>query len=153
MRLLNSSDLHKIFEDLDKNKDGFVSIEEITSFLGQLDVCISVHELESIAGRKSFDLEEFTLFCEATYKQDVGGRQLREEEYVGDEESDLVEAFKVFDLNDDGFISSDELQCVLSRLGLWEEKSGCDGTKMISEFDKNSDGMLDFDEFKSMLMT
>ncbi|KAF9609742.1 hypothetical protein IFM89_018190 [Coptis chinensis] len=81
----------------------------------------------------------------------------RNQVVVGDadadaEESDLVGAFKVFDINSDGFISSDELQCVLSRLGLWEERSGCDCTRMIYEFDINSDGVLDFEEFKKMML-
>ena len=58
----------------------------------------------------------------------------------------------MFDLNGDGFISCEELQNVLSRLGLWDEKSGKDCTRMICMYDTNLDGVLDFEEFKNMML-
>ena len=66
--------------------------------------------------------------------------------------SDLAKAFIVYDSNGDGFISCDELQSVLSRLGLWNEHCGQDCRSMINVYDKNSDGVLDFEEFKNMML-
>ncbi|KAF5200732.1 Calcium-binding protein cml42 [Thalictrum thalictroides] len=151
MSILKSNDFQNIFEKLDENGDGHVSVEELCCFLSKVDVHISHDDLESIVGTKSFDLEEFMLFCDTMYKQGEEGKQTK----VGvcsSDDSDLVEAFKVFDINNDGFITSDELQCVLSRLGLWEERSGRDCKRMIYEFDINSDGVLDFEEFKKMML-
>lgn len=69
-----------------------------------------------------------------------------------DGDTDLLEAFRVFDLNGDGFISSEELQSVLSRLGMWDERSGKDCGRMINAYDSNRDGRLDFEEFKNMML-
>ncbi|PIA47546.1 hypothetical protein AQUCO_01400294v1 [Aquilegia coerulea] len=155
MSILKSNDLQKIFEKLDENGDGNVSVEELSCFLSKIDVQIGIDELESIVGTKSFDLKEFMLFCDTIYKQGGEGKEIKDGVGFNSDdcdEGDLVEAFKVFDMNNDGFITSDELQCVLSRLGLWEERSGRDCKRMIYEFDINSDGVLDFEEFKKMML-
>ncbi|KAL3840053.1 hypothetical protein ACJIZ3_024644 [Penstemon smallii] len=70
-----------------------------------------------------------------------------------DKNGDGLRAFKVFDLDGDGFISCEELQIALSRLGLWDEHcSGQDCKDMIGMFDTNSDGFVDFEEFKDMVL-
>lgn len=68
------------------------------------------------------------------------------------EESELSEAFKVFDEDGDGFISAKELQVVLGKLGLQEEGREIDRVEMmISSVDRNHDGVVDFFEFKDMM--
>ncbi|KAF3591286.1 hypothetical protein DY000_02026976 [Brassica cretica] len=67
------------------------------------------------------------------------------------EEADLVEAFKVFDENGDGFISARELQAVLKKLGLPEGSEMERVEKMIVSVDRNQDGRVDFSEFKNMM--
>ncbi|KAL2519969.1 putative calcium-binding protein CML44 [Forsythia ovata] len=68
-------------------------------------------------------------------------------------ENDLHKAFEVFDSNGDGLISSEELQNALSRLGLWDEHSSSPDCKsIITAYDTNSDGFLDFEEFKDMML-
>ena len=103
----------------------------------------SLDELENLVGNTTLDFNEFLVFYDS-----ISSRQKNEEE----EEDDLVKAFRVFDLNGDGFITSDELQSVLSRLGMWEENGGGDCRRMINVYDTNSDGVLDFDEFKNMML-
>ncbi|GLJ13288.1 hypothetical protein SUGI_0209750 [Cryptomeria japonica] len=62
-----------------------------------------------------------------------------------DELEDLMEAFGVFDENKDGYITSEELQHVLSTMGLipWSQD--------ICRFDLDRNGVLDFAEFKNMM--
>lgn len=67
------------------------------------------------------------------------------------EESDLTEAFKVFDEDGDGFISAHELQVVLGKLGLPEAEEIDRVRKMIVSVDRNRDGRVDFFEFKDMM--
>jgi calcium-binding protein CML len=148
MSLLNTNDLHQIFENLDKNGDGLVSLEELNWLLEKTGVKFSLGELESVAGGKSrFDFNEFLFFCDSISEQNNGSDDEDE-----NEESDLVNAFKVFDLNGDGFISCEELQNVLSRLELWDASSGWDCRAMIGVYDTNLDGQLDFEEFKNMML-
>lgn len=68
------------------------------------------------------------------------------------EESDLMEAFKVFDEDGDGFISARELQVVLDKLGLPEAMEMERVERMISSVDRNHDGVVDFSEFKDMML-
>ncbi|KAK6938355.1 EF-hand domain [Dillenia turbinata] len=143
---LNSNDLSRIFAKLDRNGDGLVSLAELDWLLERVGVHTTMEELESLVQKPCLDFDEFLFFYES-----LCDSKKNEDEEKG-EESDLAEAFKVFDLNNDGFISSDELQSVLSRLGLWEEKGGRDCQTMICAFDTNSDGLLDFEEFKCMML-
>ncbi|CAN6476137.1 unnamed protein product [Victoria cruziana] len=102
-------------------------------------------DLEKVFGGVSLDQEKFATICKAAEDagdHDDGGR---------DGERELLESFKVFDEDEDEFISSEELERVLVRLGLWKEGDG-DCMAMISKFDSNMDGRLDFQEFKDMML-
>ncbi|XP_062159089.1 probable calcium-binding protein CML44 [Alnus glutinosa] len=152
MSLLNPNDLHQIFENLDKNGDGLVSLEELNWLLEKTSVKFSLGELESLTGKTRLDFNDFSLFYDSISKQNKSSNEDVEDQ--GDEnheESDLLNAFKVFDLNGDGFISCEELQNVLSRLELWDASSGRDCRTMIRVYDTNLDGQLDFEEFKNMM--
>lgn len=56
---------------------------------------------------------------------------------------DLIKAFQVFDLNGDGFISRDELQKVLTKMG--EKLTDKEVDEMMKKADKNGDGKIDYD--------
>ncbi|CAL5333174.1 unnamed protein product [Camellia sinensis] len=151
MSPLNTNDLQQIFDKLDQNGDGFVSLDEIKLLLERIGVQTSLDELESLlVGKTSLDLLDFIFFYDTFVKCDQNETG---KEDVNDLECDLSKAFKVYDLNGDGFISCEELQNVLSRLGLWNEHCGRDCKSMINMYDTNSDGVLDFEEFKNMMLS
>ncbi|OIW14509.1 hypothetical protein TanjilG_12102 [Lupinus angustifolius] len=144
MSLLTPTELQKIFEKMDMNGDGFVSLEELNWLLQKIGFHFSIDEVESIVEKKSLDLSEFLYFYNSISKEN------NDEIRSGDEnDHDLVETFKVFDIDGDGFITSQELECVLKRLGLWDGK---DCRSMIFFYDTNLDGQLDFEEFKNMML-
>lgn len=68
-------------------------------------------------------------------------------------DTDLLEAFKVFDEDGDGYISAKELQVVLGKLGLVEGNIMDNVHRMIVSVDTNQDGRVDFCEFKDMMRT
>ncbi|KAJ7959184.1 Calcium-binding protein [Quillaja saponaria] len=153
---LNTTDLLRIFEKLDMNGDGLVSLDELNWLLEKIGFQFNEEEVESLVGKESLDFNEFLFFYESISKQSNGDSK-GGDEYDGmkeedDVDSDLVKAFRVFDLNGDGYITSQELECVLKRLGLWDEKSGKDCGSMIYMYDTNLDGQLDFEEFKNMML-
>ncbi|XP_007019238.2 PREDICTED: probable calcium-binding protein CML44 [Theobroma cacao] len=159
MSPLSKNDLQRIFEKLDKNGDGLVSLEELNWLLVRIGVQFSLEELGSFVGKPCLDFNEFLFFYDSISNQNDDGKNMEpagsgEEDGLiqADEDSDLVKAFKVFDLNGDGFISCEELQSVLVRLGLWDESSGKDCRNMICFYDTNLDGMVDFEEFKNMML-
>ncbi|KAF9682668.1 hypothetical protein SADUNF_Sadunf05G0132700 [Salix dunnii] len=158
MSVLQTNDLKRIFQELDKNGDGLLSAEELNWLLECIGgVHFSLQELESSVGKSCLNVDEFLLFYDSITKQGGDGNSEAEpaddqDQGCNKEDCDLVEAFKVFDSNGDGFISTEEVQSMLSRLGLWDEKTGKDCRGMISKYDTNLDGVLDFDEFKKMML-
>merc|ERR1711920_516628 len=67
-----------------------------------------------------------------------------------DTEEELIEAFKVFDRDCDGFISASELRYSMTNLG--EKLSDLEVDEMIKEADMDGDGQINYDEFVKMMM-
>ncbi|KAI5397774.1 Calmodulin-3, variant 2 [Lathyrus oleraceus] len=67
-----------------------------------------------------------------------------------DAEEELREAFKVFDKDQNGYISASELRHVMMNLG--EKLSDEEVKQMIKEADMDGDGQVDYDEFVKMMM-
>ena len=59
-----------------------------------------------------------------------------------DTEEEMKEAFKVFDRDNNGFISAQELRLVMSNLG--EKLTDEEVEEMIKEADMNGDGQVDY---------
>ncbi|XP_015072874.1 probable calcium-binding protein CML44 [Solanum pennellii] len=154
MSTLNESHIQRIFDKLDEDGDGLVSLDELKELLDKIGACTGLDELQSLVGKTSLNFIDFLFFYEAMLKKNNEEKIKEDNMNINDNslEDDLVEAFKVFDLNGDGFISCEELQKVLSRLGLWDEKEGSDCKNMIHMYDTNLDGLLDFEEFKNMML-
>lgn len=146
MSPISPDDLQKIFNNLDTNNKGHVSTNELHLLLDKIGIRTSLEELENFVGRNTLDCIDFLVFYDAMIKPTINA-----DGHDHDVENDLLKAFKVFDLNGDGYISCHELQSVLSRLGLWEKTNGQDCKDMIGVYDENSDGLLDFQEFKNMM--
>jgi len=66
-----------------------------------------------------------------------------------DPETEVKEAFKVFDKDGDGFISPEELKLVMKNLG--EDMTNLQVKEMIEQVDADGDGQISLDEFKMMM--
>ncbi|KAF7129544.1 hypothetical protein RHSIM_Rhsim10G0008000 [Rhododendron simsii] len=142
-----SKQYERVFSHFDENKDGKISPAELRLCLGTISGEISESEAEAVVllmdsdGDGLLGLEDFIRLVEGT----------EEEEKV----KDLKEAFKMYEEMDDdcqcgtGSITPRSLKRMLSRLG--EKKSVGECEAMISQFDLNGDGVLNFDEFRNMM--
>lgn len=164
---LNSLRLRRIFDIFDKNKDNIITLEELTLAFNLLGLEAEVGELESTIrayvkpGNQGLTFEDFEALHRSIDNVFFGlGENNRDcdlkasspnEEDKEVEESDLSEAFKVFDEDGDGYISARELQVVLGKLGLQEGREMDRVEMMISSVDQNHDGLVDFFEFKDMM--
>ncbi|KAF4359913.1 calcium-binding allergen Bet v 3 [Cannabis sativa] len=166
---LNTLRLRRIFDLFDKNNDETITVEELGQALNLLGLEAEFTEIESTI--KSFirpensglRFEDFVLLHQSlndTYfgcdDSNIGEFEneemnLEKNEKMSQEESDLSEAFKVFDEDGDGYISAQELQVVLGKLGFDEGNEIDRVEKMIISVDRNHDGRVDFFEFKDMM--
>ncbi|KAM2383401.1 hypothetical protein ACFXTH_040964 [Malus domestica] len=131
--ILNFLRLCRIFDMYDKNKDGFISFHEISQALAFLGLDTEIFDLRSMI--KSFiqpsndglNFDDFVSLYQSlydTYFDNNNGDEeasaavaeaaptaaCDKETMLSQEESDLSEAFKVFDEDDDGYISAKELE-------------------------------------------
>ncbi|XP_022007535.1 probable calcium-binding protein CML44 [Helianthus annuus] len=143
MSTLSYNDLYRLFKTLDQNGDGLISPHELQWLLDTMKVSSGIDELECLTEKSSLSFPEFLEFYDTITKQEKEGEN--------ESENDLFKAFEVFDKNRDGFISDEELEEALSRLGLWDETGHMDVKSMIKAYDDNCDGFLDFQEFKKMM--
>jgi calcium-dependent protein kinase len=136
---LNDSDikdLKEIFNSIDKNKDGTLTLDEMKDGISKLTSAKDV-DIESLF--KSIDTDgsgqiNYTEFLAATMDQKT---YLKEER--------LYEAFRAFDKDGSGKISTDEVRSIMK---------GEDSKKieeMIKKYDQNLDGEIDYMEFISMM--
>merc|ERR1712151_427786 len=65
-------------------------------------------------------------------------------------EEELIEAFKVFDRDGNGFISAAELRHVMTNLG--EKLTDEEVDEMTREADVDGDGQINYEEFVKMMM-
>ncbi|XP_002531819.2 calcium-binding allergen Bet v 3 [Ricinus communis] len=158
---LNSLRLRRIFDLFDKNGDGMITVQDLSQALSLLGLEADFSELESTIrshirpGNDGLAFEDFfslhQSLDEAFFSYDDEEVEANGVDAVTQEESDLTEAFKVFDEDGDGYISAHELQVVLRKLGMPEAKEIERVQQMICSVDRNHDGRVDFFEFKDMM--
>ncbi|GLJ13305.1 hypothetical protein SUGI_0210040 [Cryptomeria japonica] len=144
------NEIRRMYDIVDENGDGEVSVSEICGFMNKLRIQISEEDVRFML---STSLQEdcsglrFEQFVEV-YQSILNNK----DDKARDESEDLMQAFSVFDENKDGYITSEELQHVLSTMGLipWsQDLQQCE--QMICRFDLDRNGVLDFAEFKNMM--
>ncbi|KAI3498365.1 hypothetical protein L2E82_14537 [Cichorium intybus] len=148
-----SNQLKQVFKFFDLNNDGKISQMELTNVLltfGE-DKSKATIEAQGILKEVDFngdgfiDLDEFMTIMDCSKPLFASSK-----EDNCDTIDDVRNAFMVFDSDKNGLISAKELQKVLINLGCSNSKIGqC--RKMIQGVDKDGDGFVDFEEFKSMM--
>jgi calcium-dependent protein kinase len=136
---LNEKDiknLKEIFDTLDKNKDGTLTLEEIKAGIGKLtdDKDVDVEELFKSIDTDGSGAINYTEFLASTMDQNT---YLKEEK--------LYEAFRAFDKDGSGKISTDEVRSVMKGEDVKKIE------EMIKKYDQNGDGEIDYAEFMSMM--
>ena len=136
--------LKKTFFDLDSNKDGTISIEELKQTLLKLNASkksnkITVKEINDIF--KSIDLDnskriDYTEFISAMMEQNM---------YC--EEEKLINTFKMLDKDNSGKISKEEIKKALNNEKIREKEL----QNFIKKFDLDGNGEIDYFEFVSCM--
>ncbi|KAJ1292453.1 hypothetical protein BS78_02G392400 [Paspalum vaginatum] len=165
---LNAVRLRRVFDLFDRNGDGEITVDELAQALDALGLdadraglaaTVGAYVPDGAAGLRFEDFDAlhralgdaFFGALAAGPGDDHGAGAGAEGGKKADDEDEMREAFKVFDVDGDGFISAAELQEVLKKLGLPEASSMANVREMICNVDRDSDGRVDFSEFKCMM--
>ncbi|TKY61392.1 Calmodulin protein 8 [Spatholobus suberectus] len=127
----------------DKDGDGCITIEELGTAIRSLDENPTVEELQIMMNEVDTDGNGTIEFGEFL---NLMARKMKETEA----EEELKEAFRVFDKDQDGYISPSELRSVMRTIV--EKVTEEEVEQMVKEADLDGDGLVDYEEFVRMLL-
>jgi len=138
--------LKKGFDGFDKEGAGTISETNMQMILKSMGIKVDKAEIENAAaevdeeGSGKFSLTMFATVA-ARFMSEDDEEQMKEE---------LKEAFRIYDRDGQGFITTDVLKEILREIDstLTED----DLLNIIEEVDEDQSGTLDFDEFQEMMM-
>lgn len=137
----NVEEMRIVFNKFDTNKDGKISQDEYKSALRVMGGRnFKVSELDKAFQAADLDGDGFIDFEEFIKVHHAEG---------GVKKSEIEGAFRVFDLDGNGKISAEELLEVMRRLGERSNLEAC--RKMIRGVDADGDGLVNMDEFMTMM--
>jgi len=133
--------LQQLFVQLDEDGNGTLSREELTRGLQKTNIPAEqiprILEGIDVDGSGEIDYTEFLAAA------------LERREFL--EESACWAAFKVFDRDGDGCITKQELAHVVKSYHIADKWNRETLQELMREVDKNGDGQIDFEEFRSLL--
>ncbi|KAK5644320.1 hypothetical protein RI129_005620 [Pyrocoelia pectoralis] len=137
--------LKKAFDTFDVEKKGSIGTVMIGTILNMLGINITEKMLEDIInevdedGSGELEFEEFcTLAARFMVEEDAEALQ-----------AELKEAFRLYDKEGNGYISTDVLKEIIKEL---DDKITPDELEgMIKEIDSDGSGTVDFDEFMEVM--
>ncbi|OWF37060.1 Calmodulin [Mizuhopecten yessoensis] len=130
------------FRVFDKDGDGTVSADELGTVMRSLGENPTEEELEALVlevdtdGNGTIEFDEFV-------------RMMKKKDANKGSPEEIFEAFKVFDRENRGFITADELRHIMTNLG--DKLPDEDVDEMIELADLDGDGTIEYEEFVKML--
>ncbi|AFZ79692.1 calmodulin, putative [Theileria equi strain WA] len=138
------AEFKEAFSLFDKDGDGSITTKELGTIMRSLGQNPTEAELQDMIneidtnGSGAIDFPEFLILM---------ARKMKE----GDTEEELVQAFKVFDRDGNGFISAQELRHVMTNLG--EKLTNEEVDEMLREADVDGDGKINYEEFVKLMVS
>ncbi|KAM4577708.1 calcium-binding protein 1a isoform 1-T1 [Odontesthes bonariensis] len=140
-------ELRDAFKEFDKDKDGFISCKDLGNCMRTMGYMPTEMELIELSQQINMNLGghvDFEDFVEL-----MGPKLLAETaDMIGIKE--LKDAFREFDTNGDGAISTTELRDAMRKL-LGQQVGLKEVEDILREVDLNGDGLVDFEEFVRMM--
>ncbi|KAJ3643206.1 hypothetical protein Zmor_025930 [Zophobas morio] len=142
-------DLRTAFELIDSNQDGRINPDEFKIMLKNLGIELEDEKIEDLirsashAGIEVIDENEFLTWIK--HIQDLRPESKSED----DDSKELMEAFRVFDLDNNGYITRDELRTAMEKIG--EPVTEVQLTEFITLADTDKDGRINYEEFARLL--
>lgn len=132
----------KTFSIFDTEKNGYIPTENLGKVIRILGFNPTKSELMDMKNKYNIDSDKihFNDFLEAVYLK------------MNDTDSpeELQEAFKVFDYQNNGYITTTTLKVIINNLG--ENLSEEEVNEMVNEADVNDDGKIIFSDFINLII-
>lgn len=135
-------ELKEAFAVYDLDRDGQISIRELGTVMRQLGQ--NPTEAEILEMIKDVDKDN-----SGTISFDEFANLMGDKMKNIDTEEEVRDAFRVFDVNDNGFISAHELRHVMTNLG--EKITEDEANEMIRVGDSDGDGLINYNDFVNMM--
>ena len=137
------AEFKEAFSLFDKDGDGTITTKELGTVMRSLgqnpteaELADMINEVDA-DGNGTIDFPEFLTMM---------ARKMKD---TDSEEEIIIEAFKVFDKDGNGFISAAELRLIMTNLSATDEEVD----EMIREADIDGDGQINYEEFVKMMMS
>jgi len=127
------SEMENLFKKLDTDGDGKISISDLRSITGKLNIGDDVDGVDG----GSITLQEFIELSTTNYESE-------------EEIENLKSTFSVYDIDGDGFITAKELNTLMRSIDQECSLEECE--KIIGRVDSDGDGRIDFEDFRIMMM-
>jgi len=143
---MSVEELRRVYDLYDINQDGKISTPELKAVLITFGYHVSDQDLRDIVDDMDsnhngvIDFPEFGRLIEA-YPPKAGGLETLE---------DFVTAFRALDHDRDGLITGAEIRTAVEAMGMTITDEELQET--IEEADANRDGVINYEEFASMLI-
>ncbi|CAF0714571.1 unnamed protein product [Adineta steineri] len=139
-----AEEFRHVFDLFDKNGDGNIDANEIGQVMRSLGLNPTNKEIADLIaevdknGNQRLDFSEFCAFMSKHWHE-------------RDQEAELRDAFRLFDRDNSGYITINELKQVMLNMG--EKLNQEELEDMMREADVNRDGKLDYQEFVQKLLS
>jgi calmodulin len=128
---------------IDRDGDGYIGADDLQIVIHSLGGNLSDSEVQEMIyeidedGKGTISFDEFLK---------IMARKSKSED---DEDEDLKEAFDIFDVDGNGFITAEELQEVMVNFGV--TLTNAEAVEMIRSADADGDQVLNIEEFYTLM--
>ncbi|KAK9950192.1 hypothetical protein M0R45_005693 [Rubus argutus] len=141
----SEEELKEAFRVFDKDENGFISTAELRHVFSNLGEKFTDEEIDEMIHEADQDGDG-----QVSYEEFVRLTRPDKIKDTDDSEEEFKEAFRVFDKDQNGFISAAELHQVMTDLG--EKRTYEEIDEMMHEADLDGDGQISYEEFVKVMM-
>ena len=136
-------ELQVVFDQFDKDKDGKISGKELENAMVSMGQNPTEEEINEMMNEVDLNRDgkiDFDEFMTLMVKNSPDTQT----------EDEVINAFRVFDKEGNGLISSVELKHIMMSIG--DKMTEEEADEMVNEADIDEDGMINYEEFVRMMM-